>query len=150
MDNQSEERKEHLGVGILVLSNDKTHILLGERMNAYKAGWLGMPGGRIEGSEQINTAAKRELWEEVGITAQQLEYLGVVREWQKTYSFIHFGFVVSAYSGEITNKEKDKCKGWKWYSLDQLPEKIIEGHKGILELYIQRNKGLVDLIEKYQ
>jgi 8-oxo-dGTP diphosphatase len=133
----SEEKREHIGVGIVVLSEDKKRIILGERMNSFKAGWLGMPGGRIEGDEAVIEAAKRELLEEAGVTAQEIS--------QETYSFIHFGFVVSDLSGEVTNMEPDKCKGWQWYSLDSLPEKILPGHRGIIELYKNKEKFLLDL-----
>lgn len=112
---KAEEQREHIGVGVVVLSPDKKNILLGERMNSYKAGWLGMPGGRIEGSEPVFETVNRELLEEAGITADNSEYVRVVRDWQGTYSFIHFGFVVSAFNGEITNAEPHKCKRWDWY-----------------------------------
>lgn len=142
---KAEEQREHIGVGVVVLSPDKKNILLGERMNAYKAGWLGMPGGRIEGNEPVFETAKRELQEEAGGTAEEISYLGVVREWQQTYSFIHFGFLVTTFTGEITNVEADKCKGWDWYPLNNLPEKILPGHKGILKLYMDKEKGFIDL-----
>jgi 8-oxo-dGTP diphosphatase len=141
-----EEQRESLGVGVIVLSQDKKHVLLGERKNAFKAGWLGMPGGRVEGNEAIVETAKRELQEEAGLDADQVSYVGVVREWQGTYSFIHFGFIVTKFSGEVTNREPEKCTGWEWYSLNNLPKKILPGHKSILDIYLAKENGFVDIL----
>ena len=84
-----EQELEHNGVCVIIL-NEVGQVLLGERINSYKAGWFGMPGGRIELEETILAAGNRELKEEIGIKSASLEYVGVVRELQQTYNFIHF------------------------------------------------------------
>jgi len=130
----SKEELEHLGVCIVVLNN-KDEVLLGERINGYKPGFFGLPGGRISTPETILQAAVRELKEETGLKVKDLQYIGVVREFQGTYNFIHFGFVTKNISQKPQNLEPDKCKEWQWYSLDNLPQTILHGHKAMIKVY---------------
>ena len=130
-------KKEHIGVGIIVV-NDKGRILLGERRNSHGAGQYGIPGGRIEVSEALEVTVKRELNEETSLKVLNSEFVGVVRDFQKEYNFIHFGFVVSKFSGDVKNMEYDKCKGWEWFDFGRLPQNILPGHRAILEMYIKK------------
>lgn len=125
---------EHIGVPIIVLNN-KNEILIAERINVYGAGLYGMPGGHIDLDEPMEETVKRELLEETGLSAEKLEFVGVVRELQKTYNFIHFGFIIKKFSGELRNAEPSKSKDWEWISLESLPENILPGHKAILKMF---------------
>lgn len=127
--------EEHFGVGILIFNN-KNEVLLGERVDAYKAGVFGAPGGRVKLSEPITDAAKRELQEETGLITDSLVYIGVVRELQETYNFIHFAFAIKDFQGEPINMEPNKCKGWQWYSVNNLPDKMLPGHKAMIDMYL--------------
>lgn len=120
---------------MIIVTNPKTgKILLGKRKNSYKAGMFGFPGGRADRTETLIDASQRELFEETGLTAESLEYVGVVRENQKTYTFIHFVFRCASYLGNPVNKEPDKCAGWDWYQPDLLPEPMLPGHAAGLKL----------------
>ena len=89
----------------------------------------------MEENERLAECAKRELVEEVGLKIELLEYIGVVREFQKTYNFIHFGFVARDVTDQISNLEPDKCEGWEWVDMNNLPENILAGHKAMMHLY---------------
>lgn len=133
------EMEENLGVSI-VLINPQGQILLGERKNSYRAGYFGTPGGHVELSERVMDACRRELREETGVELplQKFEYVGVVRELQDegTYNFIHFGFVVRNFTGEVINAEPHKCKEWLWFAPNELPENILPGHKAVIEMVL--------------
>lgn len=135
--------EENLGVSIILFNLDGK-ILLGERKNAYKAGYFGSPGGHVELSESLTDACKRELLEETGveIEGKELEYVGVVRELQEngTYNFIHFGFVIRNFNGKVINTEPDKCKEWRWFSPTELPENILPGHTAVIEMLVDTKK----------
>ena len=137
---------ENIGVVILVINSNYQTVLLGERINSYKAGHYGLPGGRIELSESLVGAASRELFEETGITinTSELEYLGVVREFQETYNFIHFAFVLENPTQAPQNTEPNKCNGWEWISIEKFPENILRGHKEAIEMYVS-NKPMIDI-----
>ncbi len=132
------EDLENIGTPIIVL-NEENKLLLGKRINAYKSGFYGMPGGRAKVGEKLLDAVKRELIEETGLQANSTELVGVVRENQGSYSFVHFGFIIKEATGNLENKEPHKCEGWDWYSLDNLPKEILPGHKAIIEMYLDQS-----------
>lgn len=144
-DASAENGKEPIGVCIILLNKDGK-VLLGERLNSYKQGLYGLPGGRIMLNETIKQTAKREAHEEVGIEFKDFIYVGVVRELQETYNFVHFGVVVKDVSETPKNMEPDKCKGWEWFAIDELPKKILPGHKALIEMYTTDGPKLVDLV----
>lgn len=137
---------KHLGVAVIVLKENK--VLLGKRLNAYGAGLLGCPGGRLELTEPLIECAKRELLEETGVKATKLEYLGVIRELQAGYNFIHFIFFCTEWEGNITVTEPDKCESWEFYRIDKLPNNILRGHRAGITLAQRAPKvGYVDMVK---
>ena len=139
------KKQQPIGICIIVLDKEKKHVLLGKRLNAYRAGTLGLPGGRLDLEESLLDCAKRELTEETGLKAQTLQYIGVVRELQEGYNFIHFAFVCSDYRGKPEVREPHKCEDWMWYPLAQLPDDILPGHKATLDLYLHPDIGYRDI-----
>lgn len=143
---KAEAEQEHLGVCVVVLNN-RNQMLLGERVNSFGAGTFGLPGGRINIDEPLMDAAIRELEEETAISSTSLEYVGVARDYQKTYNFIHFGFVIKGVTQLPQNSEPEKCKGWNWYSQNELPVNVLRGHKAVIDMYLaSENIKLKDLI----
>lgn len=134
--------QQPIGVGVIVFDKTKRSILLGKRKNAYLAGWYGMPGGRLETKESLIACGKRELMEETGIEAVSLSYLGVIRELQDGYNFIHFAFVCNDYRGEAYAQEPEKCELWEWYPIDALPTNILPGHRAALEIFLNPRTAL--------
>ncbi|PIY68560.1 DNA mismatch repair protein MutT [Candidatus Roizmanbacteria bacterium CG_4_10_14_0_8_um_filter_39_9] len=137
---------QHIGVCVIVLDESKHKVLLGKRKNAYLAGAFGLPGGRVNLTEPLVECAVRELREETGLTAKLLRYVGVVRELQNCYNFIHFVYVCNKYSGTMETKEPEKCEGWEWYPLNSLPSDILPGHKSSLELLLNKDLLIQDLV----
>lgn len=135
---------QNIGTPIIILNQDN-QVLLGKRKNAYSSGFYGMPGGRVELDEKLTDAVIRELAEECNLTPLSIEYVGVARENQDKYSFVHFGFLVKKTVGSLQNNEPDKCEGWEWHNLKNLPENILPGHKAILEMFQNKSMTLIDL-----
>lgn len=153
MDNNSSYtyiNKGNIGCCVIV-QNEKGNILLSKRKNAYRAGYFGLPGGRVEGPELLTDCAMRELHEETDLHATHLQYLGVVREWQEDFpdgkpnSFIHFVFLCKEWDGNAVTQEPEKAELWEWYCLDDLPDPIMPGHYAALKL-LQSNETLQDLV----
>lgn len=135
---------EHLGCTVIVLSDKK--VLLGKRVNSYKSGHFGCPGGRLELTEPLIECAKRELLEETGIKATKIEYVGAVRELQDGYNFIHFTFVCSKWIGNIRVMEPNKCESWDFYSVETLPEPILPAHLVGIDLTKNRTRGYIEML----
>jgi 8-oxo-dGTP diphosphatase/2-hydroxy-dATP diphosphatase len=70
--------------------------------------WNGF-GGKVHESESIETATKRELLEEAGLTAYTLEKIGVMNFWWKgreeNVLQVHY-FASSDFSGEPVETEE--------------------------------------------
>ncbi|MGC9310495.1 MAG: NUDIX hydrolase [Candidatus Aenigmatarchaeota archaeon] len=60
-------RERPLAVAIAALINENK-ILLIKRLKGDYAGFLGLPGGKVEKDEHVSEAAKREILEEAGIS----------------------------------------------------------------------------------
>lgn len=132
---------------VVIVVNSKRQILLGKRKNAVKSGYYGLPGGRLEEKEKLHMCVHRELKEETSLEANSLRYLCVVKEWQEDeqHDFVHFIFVCDQWSSEPKLAEPDKCEGWHWFGLDELPAKIMPGHlEGIQQFRRNRQGSLID------
>jgi 8-oxo-dGTP diphosphatase len=130
----SSQPHQAIGVCVVVL-DDQQRVLLGKRKNSYKAGWFGIPGGRVEPGEALVACAKRELHEETGLKALAVEYVGVIKDFQNDHDFIHFVFTCSAWSGTVVTAEPDKCEGWEWFAVSTLPEPILPAHEQAITLW---------------
>ncbi|MCD8484743.1 NUDIX domain-containing protein [Candidatus Woesebacteria bacterium] len=119
-----------------VLTNSKNEILLGKRKNSYKAGFYGLPGGRIELNEKVTNAISREVMEETGLTGLDFTFLGIVRENQDAYDFVHFVFQAEVHDQEVTLCEPGKCEGWEWFDPAHLQE-VLPGHAAAVKLFFE-------------
>lgn len=66
-------------VGV-VLINAQGLIFAGQRKDSDSPAWQ-MPQGGIDGDEKPRAAALRELWEETGVTADLVEFVGKTHHW---------------------------------------------------------------------
>lgn len=135
--------EQPLGTCVLLLNPEKTQVVLGRRKGGYKAGWLGAPGGHLEVGEGLEACARRELKEETGLEARELKCIGVVRDAQENYDFIHFIFVCTAWEGQLQVGEPEKCAGWDWFPIDALPTPLLPGHAAGVEM-LRSGNFLVD------
>ncbi|WP_071705572.1 NUDIX hydrolase [Murdochiella vaginalis] len=63
------------GVGMIVLKDENTMLMVRQYRIAVRESLLEIPAGLVEPGESPRDAAQRELQEEVGVRANQLEYL---------------------------------------------------------------------------
>ena len=102
-------------------------------MGSHGEGEWCFPGGHLDFGETIFDTAKRETLEEAGLEVNEFELISVADELQyiKTDNkhYLNIGIRAKYNGGEPKIMEPDKCKEWKWFSLDELPEKMLEGSK---------------------
>ncbi|MNB61156.1 NADH pyrophosphatase [compost metagenome] len=118
---------QHVRVGVAVIMMRGNQILLGKRKGSHGAGSYSVPGGHLEFGETVGTCARREVFEETGIVLGEQLFQGgftndIFAEEGKHYATL---FVVSKSSvGTAHNLEPEKCEGWYWYDLDNLPSPL--------------------------
>ena len=76
----SREGEPRVGAVMLLLYpiNDVLHVVYTKRPDSMRnhSGQISFPGGRLDAGETLQEAALRELWEEVGVSAETLTVLG--------------------------------------------------------------------------
>ncbi len=102
-------------------------VLLGRRMNTgFADGSWHVPSGHVEDGESAVTALIREAGEEIGVRIDpaDVRFVHVMHHYTDSGRVALF-FDVTRWRGTPINTEPDKCAGWDWFSLDDLPEDMI-------------------------
>ena len=140
------EKKMGVGVGVMILKNDK--VLLGKRHDdPYKAasllhgeGTWTMPGGKLHFGENLEEAAHREVLEETGmkINTKQLNLLSVTNDIVPDAHFVTIGFLIESIEDEPKVMEPDEITEWRWFSLGNLPRPIFPPSEKMLRSYLSK------------
>ena len=122
---------------VVVLFNEKNEVLLEERSDD---GYFDFPGGALDLKETIEDAGKRELFEETGIIADELELFKIYSGEITHYVYFNgdeiYGvdavFICKKYHGELKAQENE-VKNLIFYPLDKMPEKMSKRNKQIVK-----------------
>lgn len=114
-----------------MIQNEKEEVLLGLRQSSHGAGEWSFPGGHQKFGERMEETAKREIKEETGLDVDEFELISVADEMRYIKSdgkhYLNIGIKAVYQGGEPKILEPDKCREWKWISLENLPENLFEG-----------------------
>ncbi len=138
--------QEQIKIGVCVLVEKEGKFLFGKRKNMFGEGFWGVPGGHLDPHETLQGGAKRELQEETGLIADELELVSILNQPNQTnnnHHYIQFVFLAKQYHGEVENKEPDYCEGWEWFGAGQLPEPLFGPHKNFVSAYVNK-RMLID------
>jgi 8-oxo-dGTP diphosphatase len=127
-----QEQKPRVGVGVMVFRNEK--LLLGKRKGSHGAGQFATPGGHLEYMESFEACAKREVKEETGMEITDIKFLCLVN--LKEYApkhYVHIALTAQWVEGEPKVLEPEKCEGWDWYDLGNLPKPLFGTYSQQLE-----------------
>jgi 8-oxo-dGTP diphosphatase len=152
MSSQHGVDRPKIGINVLVLKDGKA--LLGKRIGSgvLATGMYQTPAGHLELLEPILACAHREILEETGIEIQNLRFLNItnVRKFAPAH-YVCLSFVADWKSGEPVNKEPDRCEGWDWYPLTNLPEPRTPASEAAIRGYLDGGtlfESTVDGFEK--
>lgn len=133
-----------VGIGVMILDQNK--ILLGHRSKnkkdtggIYEVDCWTIPGGKQEYNETFWKGAKREVKEETNLDVDNLELFSTSDDIQPDRHYLTLHIIAKKYSGELKVMEPTKEDEWKWFNLDNLPEKLYTPSKKFIEEYIEKN-----------
>ena len=114
------------GAGVFVYKDGK--VLLQKRRD--NSCWS-HHGGAVEIGEKVEDTARRELFEETGLIANDLEFLGVFSGEDMMYTYpngdevyiIGVSYVCRDFTGEPLSETAETAE-LKWFDIDDLPQSI--------------------------
>jgi 8-oxo-dGTP diphosphatase len=128
-------------VDIVVVSREaKPRVLLIRRKHEPFEGWWAIPGGFVDPDESLDAAARRELREETGVEAKQLEQLHTFGEPDRdprgrTISVVYLARVDA---GQVNPEANDDAAEVGWHSLNRPPSRLAFDHAEILAVARKR------------
>ena len=115
-----------------ILVNESRHILL-VRHN-YGEGWL-VPGGAVSENEDHETALRRELEEELGITDSPIA--SKLGEYRNTYEYkIGTVVVLTIDSFALETKRHFEIERWNYFDPHALPKGVSTGTRRRIEEWL--------------
>ncbi len=123
-----------VGIGTMIFKEGR--VLLGKRGSSHGSGEYALPGGHLEYMESFEECVKREVREEAGIEIENIRFLRLLN--LKTYApkhYVDIGLIADWKSGEPQVLEPEKCEGWAWYDLNDLPEPLFAALPSYFEAY---------------
>jgi len=131
-----EGKRENLKpcVGVIIFKDGK--VLLHKRKGSHGAGEYSFTGGHLEYEESYVDCAKRETLEEAGIKINNLKFLCVANiKKHEGRQDIFIGLQADWESGEPKIMEPEKCEGWDWYDLEDLPSPLFYPTEIVINSY---------------
>lgn len=133
--------------GSVTVISDRDHRILLQKRKTTSYGMWGLPGGLMELGESTEDTARREVYEETGLTLGKLYLIDVFSgpgSFIKVPNGDEFYAVTIAYytdeaKGELRIEEAESLE-LKYVSVDTLPDNIVKGHKKIIDRFIEINK----------
>lgn len=122
-----EERHKIIPASYLVLIKNN-RILLQRRFNTgYEDGKYSVVAGHVDKGETFTEAIIREVKEEAGITlqAEDLSVVHVMNRNIQDNERIDIFYITEKWTGNIENKEPNKCDDLSWFDLDDMPDNVI-------------------------
>lgn len=128
-----------LNGSIVIIENAAGQILLQERQESRHR-W-GLPGGLMELGETPMQTAAREVFEETGLTVENLHLLGVYASCQLSqadngdvWQSVTMAYYTKKFSGEIVVDEEESVR-LDWFYPEQIPENFVEFYPQIIKDY---------------
>ena len=128
----------------VIVENEKSDILLQKRTDN---GQWGYAGGSVELYEAVENAAIRELEEETGLIADELELLGVFSGPQMAYTYpngdqvsnVDVVFVCRKYHGTLKCQEGE-VEHLAFFSRDELPSPIFSANQPAIDKWLVQTR----------
>jgi len=136
----SETNFPKVGIGVIIVNEDKK-ILVGKRKGSH-AQFYSIPGGHLEIGETFEQAAIRETKEETGLNIVDPKVIGVTNNLitfrKENKHYISIVMLVNNFSGNLENKEPEKCEKWLWVNPKDLPQPHFDASERGVDCYLNQ------------
>jgi 8-oxo-dGTP diphosphatase len=115
------EKRPYIGVAVIVVRDGQ--VLLGKRKNAHGAGTWQFPGGHLEYGESIEACARRELFEETGLSIVDMRlgpFTNDIFEVENKH-YVTLFVIAGQTTGQVRLREPHKCERWGWFDWSKMP-----------------------------
>lgn len=129
-------------VDVVIVTRDRRpRVLLIQRGHEPFAGTWAIPGGFVDMDESLETAARRELFEETGVKVGRIEQLATFGDPGRDPRgrVISVVFLARVRAGDVAARAGDDAAAAAWHYLDRLPRLAFD-HKEVLALARRRLK----------
>ncbi len=114
------------GASVILYKNNQ--VLLQQRVDNHCWGYH---GGAVEMGEKVEDTARRELFEETGLTAKSIALYGVYSGPEHYHVYpdgneayiIDIVYICNEFEGELRRQETEVI-GLEWFDMDRLPEEL--------------------------
>ncbi|WP_036975171.1 NUDIX hydrolase [Pseudoalteromonas luteoviolacea] len=125
----------------LMIVNEQDELLLFQYKDEHKSEpFWATAGGELKESESYLGAAKRELYEETGLTndigellLEREDIFAVARStpaiWQEKYYLVRCATNSKVFAAQWTEEEKSTIQKWKWWSREEMEQEGIDAFK---------------------
>jgi 8-oxo-dGTP diphosphatase len=133
---------EDVSLAGCIIENDQGDILLIHRNTPNRIQWE-LPGGKIDAGENSETAAIRELQEELGVKVEIIKKIGEKSFVEDGYTMRYHWFQANIIQGESKLQEAkfDQMKYFKWSELFDRPD-LSANTKNLVTSYQQKQISL--------
>lgn len=120
-------RPIQIGVRVMLIQHGQVLLV----RHTYVDGWY-FPGGGLKRGETLESAARREVHEEAGVEAGEMELVGVYTShvWKTDHNA-----VFRCVDFRIVGKPDSEIAEARFFPLENLPQGIVPGHRQRLEEY---------------
>jgi len=123
-------RPLHFGVRVMMVRDGKVFLV----RQSYRHGWF-MPGGGLKRGETIEQAARREAREESGAELGEMRLIGIYTSFPLRTTDHNALFACDEF--EFTGRPDGEIAESGFFSLDDLPQGLMSGHRRIIEAYLK-------------
>lgn len=131
------------GASIIIYKDNKVLLQLRTDSNEW-----GYHGGAVELDEVVEEAARRELFEETGLIANEMELFGVFsgEEMHHIYpnkdevSVVDVVYICNDFKEE-ENFQDGEVQELKWFNIDNLPENLVQPSRKPLSEFVKKIKN---------
>ena len=115
-----QQKNNIIKVVVGVVHNNSKEIFISRRKkNQFMSGYWELPGGKVENNEDLSSALKRELFEEIGIKIEKYNLIQTIQQEYPKRIINLSVYVIEKYSGTPVGKEG---QDFSWSSIEKIEE----------------------------